>query len=123
METYTMKDLKRNSKAYSKMFDKLINCKLNSHEHNRLVKEEKRLYNKEVKIRKALGIFIPNLCKLDTVVPCRDCTGFYKTVTSIQPKNTVKLIVQAKGGKKCNLKDIMGPVKIPDCLRSEDRLN
>ena len=106
---YTFEDLTINKLEYRSNFEKLLkSVETSSHDH--YSNEEKRLDKLDCKIRKSLGIFIPNPCPALSSIYCNDCTGYYKKTVKYNSKGWKttknKICKNSKNAVRCPLKDI-----------------
>ena len=74
-------ELKEVGKRYEAVYEVLITATPGSYEHEKAVKEERELTEKDIGLRKRLGIHISNPCSISDQLrasgPCGDCTGYY----------------------------------------------
>ena len=76
---YTIKDLVDTAKEYEKNFSNILNS-IGTPKHRLFLYKELRLNLKDVAIRKELGIYVNNPCRLGDYFtkPCELCTGWVK---------------------------------------------
>ena len=72
-----MKVLKKIHQEYNKNFKKLLKT-VGTPEHKTYVDIERILNFKEINHKKRLGIFIDNICPINSNKSCLNCTGYYK---------------------------------------------
>ena len=97
---YTKKDLKDVRKRYRKNFKDLL-ASVATREHSNFVRIERLLYNEEIKIQKALGVFVSNPCPTHSPIYCWECSGYCRKVEG----NTkhVECKKNDKGAYRCRL--------------------
>ena len=101
---YTIEDLKLNQQLYKENFNKLIRCRPNSKNKQRYIKQEWKLNQKEINIRKSLNQEIVNPCPIDnSAIDCNTCTGYY--ITERKRKKIYRYQVEKEdNGILCQLK-------------------
>ena len=77
--TYTHSDLIRVRLKYDTNFEKLLVARHGTKEHARYARIDEKLFRREEKIQKALGVHAKDPCVLNTkTYECEDCIGYYK---------------------------------------------
>jgi len=105
---YTQEDLERLQKEYNDNFELLLKH-IDTPEHKHYSDEEKKLYKKEVEIRKQLGLYIKDPCQIRSHKFCYECTGYYIVIPS-RNKNGKMIYTgidvpkETEGAVKCNFK-------------------
>jgi len=64
------------------------------------IQKERRLHTEEVKLMKALGIYITNPCPLHSAKACYECKGHYRWVNN----EWIECHPNSKGARFCELK-------------------
>lgn len=104
---YTKADLKRVGIEYRKNFKKLWTAGtkfFHSKKHRELLKEEHKLYKKEVEIRRNLGCYMDNPCLLTGSISCESCTGYLSKVTTGKTKQGYARYTYYSSTKPTNIK-------------------
>jgi len=75
--------LKRVKEKYSENYDELVYYHDKKDEvclskYKRLIRTERELNNKEIEIKKDLGIYCHDVCSINIDRMCWNCTGYYK---------------------------------------------
>lgn len=87
---YTKNDLEQNSKQYEKLINKLCTVAATSYNsplHNKLLKEENRLHQKDLDIRRSLNICMSTICPILRPNSCDTCTGTFERL----PKHSSRM--------------------------------
>ncbi|OQB07386.1 MAG: hypothetical protein BWY21_01653 [Parcubacteria group bacterium ADurb.Bin216] len=110
---YTKQDLWNVRLQYRDNFDKLEKA-VGTPSHQEFVKIERELHIKEVKIMKALGLWLSDPCPVQSTNSCNLCSGYYKVIrgkSKVYKTDTSMTKIcdyNDKGAMRCRLKSIMG---------------
>ena len=108
MKKYTREHLDEIEEAYERNFERLLKASQrgDSKMHDRYKKRELKLQQRAVEIRKAVGNYIKDPCKLGIgrYMPCYRCTGWYISEFKYRHRKNVMVAPHTPEAVHCYLR-------------------
>ena len=102
--------LKKINQEYDALFEQILRCEKGSPEHKRMLVKEQALLTTETRIKKILGQYAHDPCKLSGVVDCMRCTGYIEK--KYENGKSVYIMSRNKTNTEhCTIKDWVHTIK------------